>query len=162
VIELALSKGPDRVGVFPYSLEDRNRSSFWNVVFSTFFWSTRWQSKKPSKSECCTPSSEPFRIYVLWWKGILWLNFLSCEHQLSSVFFVPYCKYLVPSHSVWLQYYSYPHIACLLCYIMHVIFGSAKVQSDFRNNHCAELFKISQTRIKVTEYIFGKLKEWNA
>lgn len=37
--------------------------------------------------------------------------------------------------------------------------SNAKVECDFKNDdHCAELFKISQTHIKVTEYIFGKLK----
>jgi hypothetical protein len=33
---LDLSKGPNRVDVFPPSPEDRNRSSFRNVVFSSF------------------------------------------------------------------------------------------------------------------------------
>jgi hypothetical protein len=35
-IGLALSKGPDRVGVFPPSPEDGNRSRFQNIVFSSF------------------------------------------------------------------------------------------------------------------------------
>jgi hypothetical protein len=33
---LALSKGPNRVGVSPSSPEDGNRSCFRNVVFSSF------------------------------------------------------------------------------------------------------------------------------
>jgi hypothetical protein len=46
-LRLALSKGPNRVGVFPPSPEGRNRSSFQNVVFQ-FFNPRRWtQSRTP-------------------------------------------------------------------------------------------------------------------
>jgi hypothetical protein len=42
-----------------------NRSSFRNVVFSNFleYW-TMDEVQKLSNSECCTPSSEPIRIYM--------------------------------------------------------------------------------------------------
>jgi hypothetical protein len=50
---LALSKGHNRVGVSLPSPEDGNRSSFRNVVFSSYleFW-TMHKAQKPSDSEC--------------------------------------------------------------------------------------------------------------
>jgi hypothetical protein len=64
-LRLALSKGPNWVGVFStLSPEDGNRSSFRNVVFSSLWNTGRWKSpKKNSNPVCYTPSSEPFRIY---------------------------------------------------------------------------------------------------
>jgi hypothetical protein len=44
--------------------EDENRSSFRNVLFSSYLESrTLDRALKPCDSECCTPSSEPFRFY---------------------------------------------------------------------------------------------------
>jgi hypothetical protein len=47
-LRLALSKGPNGVGVFPPSPKDGNRSSFWNVVFYSLEYQTMEKSKKPS------------------------------------------------------------------------------------------------------------------
>jgi hypothetical protein len=51
---LALSKGPNRIIVSP-SFEDRNRSSFQNVVFSSFFFFLEYRMmekvQKPSNSD---------------------------------------------------------------------------------------------------------------
>jgi hypothetical protein len=50
-LRLALSKGPNRVGVPPLT-EDGNRSSFWNLMFPSFKNTRRWtRSKTPSNSE---------------------------------------------------------------------------------------------------------------
>jgi hypothetical protein len=51
------------VGVSRPLPEDENRSGFLNVMFSgNLEFRTMDKAKKPSDSECCTPSSEPFRI----------------------------------------------------------------------------------------------------
>jgi hypothetical protein len=54
-------------GVSHPSSESWNRSSFWNVMFSSYleFW-TMDKVHNPSDSECYTPSSEPF-IFYMWW-----------------------------------------------------------------------------------------------
>jgi hypothetical protein len=62
---LALSNGPNRVGVSHPLPEDRNRSSFWNTVFFHVFlleYQTINKAQKPCNPECYIPSSEPFRI----------------------------------------------------------------------------------------------------
>jgi hypothetical protein len=58
-LRLAFSKGPNRVGVSHPLPEDGKRSSFQNVVFSSYleFWEMD-KVLKPSDSECYTPSSE--------------------------------------------------------------------------------------------------------
>jgi hypothetical protein len=63
-LKLALSKGPNRVGVALSSSEDGNRSSFRNVVFSIYL-ELRTMDKvhKPADFECYTPWSEPFEFY---------------------------------------------------------------------------------------------------
>jgi hypothetical protein len=58
-LRLALSNGPNRVGV---SSEDGNRSSFRNVVLFSEY-RTMDNVQKPSNSECYAPSSEPFGIH---------------------------------------------------------------------------------------------------
>jgi hypothetical protein len=46
-LRLALSKGPNRVGVSPSSSpEDGSRSSFWNMVFSCILNSRRWSASR--------------------------------------------------------------------------------------------------------------------
>jgi hypothetical protein len=61
---LVLSKGPKREGDFFRSLEDRNRTSFRNVVFYSYLeLRTIVKVHKLSDFECYTPTSEPFRIY---------------------------------------------------------------------------------------------------
>jgi hypothetical protein len=63
-LRLALSKGPNWLGVLPPWPEDGNRSSFRKVVFSNFLeYQTMDKVQKPINSECYTPSSEPIRIY---------------------------------------------------------------------------------------------------
>jgi hypothetical protein len=61
ILILALSKGPNRVGVSLPSPEDGDRSSFRNVVFPIYLelW-TMGKVHKSSDSECYTQSSEPF------------------------------------------------------------------------------------------------------
>jgi hypothetical protein len=52
-LRLALSKGPNWVGVFsPLSPKDGNRSSFRNVVFSSLLNTRRWKSPKSSVILC--------------------------------------------------------------------------------------------------------------
>jgi hypothetical protein len=64
LLRLAISKRPNRLGVSLSSPGNGNRSSFRNVVFSSYleFW-TMDKVQKPSGSECYTPSLEPFRFY---------------------------------------------------------------------------------------------------
>jgi hypothetical protein len=57
---IALSQGPNRVGVSLPSLEDGNRSNFRNFVFE--FRKTD-KVHKPSDPECYAPSSELFGFY---------------------------------------------------------------------------------------------------
>jgi hypothetical protein len=57
---LALSKGPNRVGISPHNwgrkqVQFPKRSVFYNWTMDTV--------QEPSNSECHTPSSEPFRMY---------------------------------------------------------------------------------------------------
>jgi hypothetical protein len=55
---------PNGVGISLPSPEDGNRSSFRNVVFSRYLeFRTMDKVHKPSDLECCTPLSEPFRLY---------------------------------------------------------------------------------------------------
>jgi hypothetical protein len=62
-LRLALSKGPNWVGVFfPPSPEDEKRSSFRNVVFALPRTRTMEKVQQPSNSVCYTPSSESFKI----------------------------------------------------------------------------------------------------
>jgi hypothetical protein len=66
-LRLALSKGPNWLGVLPPPWpEDGNRFSFRNVVFFNFleYW-TMDKVQKLSNSECYTPSSGPTRIYLI-------------------------------------------------------------------------------------------------
>jgi hypothetical protein len=64
-LRLDLTKGTNRVGVSPWP-ENRNRSSFRNVIFSSYLeYRTMDRVHKPSVSECYAPSSEPFRLYLL-------------------------------------------------------------------------------------------------
>jgi hypothetical protein len=59
----ALSKGPNRAGVFSRSAEYGNRSSFQNVVVSSYLeFRTLDKAHKPSDSEGHTPPSGPFRF----------------------------------------------------------------------------------------------------
>jgi hypothetical protein len=56
ISRLILSKGPNRVGVSLPSPEDRNRSSFRNIVFSRYLkFREMMKDKNPINSECCTP-----------------------------------------------------------------------------------------------------------
>jgi hypothetical protein len=58
-VQLALSKGPNKVGVSLPSPGEGKRSSFRNVVFSSYleFW-TMDKVYESSESECYAPSSE--------------------------------------------------------------------------------------------------------
>jgi hypothetical protein len=59
----ALSKGLNRVVVSFPSLEDGNRHSFQNVMFYSYLESQMVDKvHKLIDSECCTPSSEPFKF----------------------------------------------------------------------------------------------------
>jgi hypothetical protein len=63
-LRLALSKGRHRIGVSLPSPEDGNRSSFHNIVFSSYLeFRTMDAFYELRDSECCTctPSSELFR-----------------------------------------------------------------------------------------------------
>jgi hypothetical protein len=62
-LRLGLSKGPNRVGVFPFTwgwehIQFPKRCSSLNLEFGMMA-----AVQKPSTSECCTPSLEPFRVY---------------------------------------------------------------------------------------------------
>jgi hypothetical protein len=58
-VRLALSMGPNSLGVFLLSPEDGNRFSFWNVVFSSYLeFMTMDRVHKHSDSDCCAPLSE--------------------------------------------------------------------------------------------------------
>jgi hypothetical protein len=64
-LRLALSKGPNRVGVSLPSLEDGNRYSLGHNVFYSYVDSqTLDKVQKPSDSECYTSSSEAFIFYL--------------------------------------------------------------------------------------------------
>jgi hypothetical protein len=54
---IALSKGPNRVGVILPSREDRNKSSFQNDVVSSYLkFRTMDKVQEPNDSECYIPS----------------------------------------------------------------------------------------------------------
>jgi hypothetical protein len=61
-LRLALSKGPNSLGVFFPSPEERTRSSLRNVAFSNYLYRTMGEVHNPNNSECCTTSLEPFRL----------------------------------------------------------------------------------------------------
>jgi hypothetical protein len=61
--KLALSKGTNRVGVSPPSREDVNRSGFRNVVLE--IWTMDKVHKQNLLWALYTPSSEPFRVFIL-------------------------------------------------------------------------------------------------
>jgi hypothetical protein len=56
---LALSKGPNRVVVSLRSAEDGNRSSFWNVMVSSYL-ELRTMDEVQKPGDCFTSSSERF------------------------------------------------------------------------------------------------------
>jgi hypothetical protein len=63
-LRLALSKEPNRLIVSLPSPEDENRPSSETLCFVLFFpIQDGEQSPQTRDSECCTPSSEPFRFY---------------------------------------------------------------------------------------------------
>jgi hypothetical protein len=65
-LRLALSKRPNRVGAFLPSPVEGNTSSFRNVVLSSYLEFRKMDNvHTPSYSECYTPSSEPFTVYVV-------------------------------------------------------------------------------------------------
>jgi hypothetical protein len=62
---LALSKGPNRVGISLASSEYGRRCSFRNVVFSRYLeFRTMENVQKPIDSERCTASLETFRLEI--------------------------------------------------------------------------------------------------
>jgi hypothetical protein len=88
-LRLALSKGPNWLGVLsppPTRLQDVNRSSFQNIVFSSSLeYRTMDKVQNLGNSACYTPSSEPFGIYLerqnllrTMWRSPNILNTLQC------------------------------------------------------------------------------------
>jgi hypothetical protein len=61
---LALSEGPNRVGVFPLHLRLETDPVSEMFCFLVSRIPDDGQVLKPTNSECYTPSSEPFRIYM--------------------------------------------------------------------------------------------------
>jgi hypothetical protein len=62
-LRLALSKGPNGAGVSLPSPEDKNRSSFRNVVLSNYLeFQTFGKVQKRGEFECYAPPSEPPRL----------------------------------------------------------------------------------------------------
>jgi hypothetical protein len=58
--------GPNRIGVSFSSPEDRKRSRFRNVMFSSYLvFESNCKVHKPSDSDSYTPSSEKFRFNVI-------------------------------------------------------------------------------------------------
>jgi hypothetical protein len=65
-LRLAISEGPYKIGVSIPSPEHPNRTSFGNVVFSSYLeFGMIGKVPKPSDSECYAPSPEPFRFYLI-------------------------------------------------------------------------------------------------
>jgi hypothetical protein len=109
-LRLALSKGPNWLGVPPPRPVDGNRSSFRYVVFSNFleYW-TMDKVQKRRNSECYTPSSELFRIYS-WLEEVNMSNFL-CQFVHKNVILqkLQHLKPVLAPHcgSIYIYIYIY-------------------------------------------------------
>jgi hypothetical protein len=82
-LKLALSNGPNRVGISLPSPEGENRSSFWNVLFSrTYRTYCHWPNRK--LSEVCINSK--IIIFLTYYDNLL--NILVCSWFVVSTVFV--------------------------------------------------------------------------
>jgi hypothetical protein len=84
-LKLALSKGPNRVGVSPHLRTETDPVSETSGVSSNYLESGRWT--KSENPMCNTPSSEPYRIYLYLWVHVnTYLLACVCKLHRQSVF----------------------------------------------------------------------------
>jgi hypothetical protein len=160
-IKLALSKEPSRVGVSLSSPDDGNRSSFRNLVFSSYLeFRTIDKVHNPSYSECYTTSSETYwSCSVTRFRDHAWVLNPKFHHRVHKI--EPFIPILSQDKSV--------HSVKLCCFNLHFIFCT-HLRSSLLLSHLPKKSSMFLIRATFSVYliflyfltllIFVKSKSW--